>query len=189
MKFSKCVFLIPLLAPLLATVLISLSNLNKPSKLRILTYTLPPISIGLLILAGASCGALTMASFITLSSKGNIYPRRRVHIEPTYNIGNEEKISSEPLSNQSDSFNDSAAFNSDDINEILSNRDPRDPPPTISVPYKVVKRTSQRYSTNAYDSDDLMDSDNDYALYNEDQVVTETTQGINDWDLFIEEDW
>ena len=186
MKLSKRLLLSILLMPYFAINIIALSNLNKTTNLKLLTYSSPPISLGLLMLIGANSGAITISGLFISSNKKKTILKRKVHTNPTSNINDYEVA--DPLNkyNPTDQDEFTDQFSTEDINEVFSNRDPRDPAPTVSVPYRVINRTSVEIDANEYE---YQHNNNDLSANNQEAEPNDLPQRLNDWDEGISDNW
>ncbi len=174
MKRIKQVLFIPFITPLALIIIISCLNLNQTTRIRILTWRSPQASIGLLMIIASTSGAL-VSFFNSRFIHINRQPLRRKVLT---------NLDRKNINNSINSFNEINISNSKsdvpesslDINEeiYVRERNPRDPLPTVSVPFTVIKRTSNQHDSKRlelYEDDiypqptfqkDLIDTDNSY---------------------------
>ena len=105
--------LLPLLLPLGAALVVGLLNLSTPARLRLLLWTSPSLSLGSWLILGAGSGALvgSAASLLALGAAG-AGPQAPAQAKAA------NPFSSIPW----------------------PARDPQEPAPTVSVPFRVVQR-------------------------------------------------
>ena len=147
MSFKKNFLLLTLFIIIILQILL-ISNINQKTLFRYFKWTVREVSIGKLIGISFFSGFFisTLLISTTSSNKKNIFKS----IEENYEqFDNEEDI----ISNI----------------EMPPQRDIRDPQPTISVNYRVVKNTEgnnlksdQNYSGNSNNADDWGNDDNDW---------------------------
>ncbi len=195
--------LIPCLAPLILVLIISAMNINKPVRLKLLTWTTPPMSIGLLMALGGCTGALLMATIGLALTNDEIKLERQVYINANINKNSNQFIPSDDLNNVKDlEYEEISA-------EPLPQRDLRDPSPTISVPFKVLNRKADHQTEVDIDNQELdkplyenIDYDQNYEesyfvdkqSYQSDEEILDDSKGDlidsnEDWDATLGEEW
>lgn len=150
--------LLPLLAPLLALLTVGAINPRPAVSLRLLIWSSPPLPIGMWIMLAAGGGGLLSAGATGLALRGAAGPgpgrgpgpgpasarqvRRPLEVEERgrARAGWSEPTSSEP------------AWSTPPQPEAVGagpSRAPGEPPPTLEVPFRVIRRTSSPASTAA----------------------------------------
>ncbi len=155
MNSIRNLLLIPTLTPLLIVIFVSTLNLNKPVKLRILTWNSPQLNLGLLMTIAASTSAFyasVVSISLTNSSNGL---RRRVIIEP--------QSVEDMTSSQWRSFEDEPSKESQQEKRInfTPERGLKDPFPTVEVPFRIINKNinSKRSDDSLYNN---INKDKDY---------------------------
>ncbi|MGB5135349.1 MAG: hypothetical protein WBN89_09275, partial [Prochlorococcaceae cyanobacterium] len=77
MSLLRRLLLLPLLAPLLAVLVIGAVNPRPAVRMRLLTWTSPPLPIGVWLLLASGGGALLSAGATTLALQGQRQPLQR----------------------------------------------------------------------------------------------------------------
>ena len=138
--------LLPCLSPLAVALVVAGLNLRQPTALRLLTWRSGNLPIGAWIALAAAGSALFTAG-ASLTAGATATPlRRQVHrpigwereAEPTWRPGSDDWPRDADHSQTTPSTNPTM---------VWPERDVRDPAPTVSVPFKVVKRGSGPFST------------------------------------------
>ena len=125
MSVLQRLLLLPCLAPLLAVLVLSAVSGSKPTQLRLLTWESPSLPLGAWTAISAGGGAL-VAGTLGLMLRPSRQPlrrsvRRNVRPEP-------------PPQHDVD--------DGPPIRRAGPSRDPRDPAPTVSVPFRVIQTAS-----------------------------------------------
>lgn len=143
--------LIPCLAPLLTVLLLSAANRSPVLQLKILVWTSPALPIGAWTALAATAGT----AFSGLAAVLMLPSRRRPR----------------PSSPAQESFSDEAE--KDRIQRstaaAMPERDIRDPAPTVSVPFRVVQRSSRSRPVEA--------------------PATASSARMDDWGIDPDQDW
>jgi hypothetical protein len=130
--------LLPLLSPLLAVLLIAAVNPRPWVALRLLTWTSPAWPLGGWLATGLAVGAGLSAAGTALALQGQptaLQPRRQVRRDAD---GPEPRTSSPPPPPRSEPRSAPWAGPS---------RSASDPPPTVSVPFRVIRRAKAATAT------------------------------------------
>jgi len=117
--------LLPCLAPLLVVLVLSAVSGSKPAQLRLLTWESPSLPLGAWTAISAGGGAL-VAGTLGLMLRPSQQPLRR-------SVRRSVRPENPPQ------------YNVDDgppIRRAGPSRDPRDPAPTVSVPFRVIEKSS-----------------------------------------------
>ncbi len=141
-KYLKYLILFLCFSPLLASLYIAAINLNKPSKIRILTWQSSEQNIGTYIaiasLLGFSISSLN--SLIFYYNPSNYSRKTTSKIDKDIYLENDSSNT-----NNSNSILEEIQVYNNEINEDeYLTRDIREPSPTISVPFRIIKRTQPR---------------------------------------------
>jgi uncharacterized integral membrane protein len=147
--------LLPLLAPLLAVIVIGALNPKPAVSLRLLTYTSPPLPIGVWMMLAAAGGGLLSAGATGLalrSGSGNLH-QRQVRLP----LGSESTWAAWPAPANSES--PPAGPNRQDWTSKEPQRSepvaagpsraPGEPAPTVEVPFRVIRRASSSNAAGA----------------------------------------
>ena len=162
--------LIPCLSPLLLTLLVGGLNLGKSGNLRILTWELPALPIGVWMTVAATTGAVLGSggalSAVTSSKRRPLQREvRRPYVGTAQTAPQDEERQA-----------------SGGTSTILwPERDVRDPSPTVSVPFRVI-RTGPKAPTDT--SVQVKASSNDAAA----QDVSKSG-APNDWNQALSDEW
>ena len=162
--------LIPCLSPLLLTLLVGGLNLGKSGSLRILTWELPALPIGVWMTVAATTGAVLGSggalSAVTSTNRRPLQREvRRSYGATAQNVPQDEERQA-----------------SDSKTTVLwPERDVRDPSPTVSVPFRVI-RTGPKAPTDTSVQVDA--SSNDAGP----QDVSKSA-APDDWDQALSDEW
>ncbi len=132
--------LLPLLSPLLVTLLVAALNPSPPLALRLLTWQSPSLPIGLWMAVAAGGGAALSAGATGLALRqGGRPPRRRTVRRPDRQ---EEDTWSAPWTDRPEGRSAAAAPAPAAPSAAAAgpSRAPGEPAPTVSVPYRVLHR-------------------------------------------------
>jgi len=169
------------IVPIFFTFYVAAFNLNRTTKIKILVWEIDQPNIGLLIAAGSTLGFSVSSLNILLGRNHSIPQTRRVR----------KKIKDKLISNEE--VDNSDEFNENDNQEYYFERGIREPSPTISVPYKIIRKPieSNLYEQSKYEQgyDEVRPTsysskDNRVPFSQEADSVIE-----NDWSSFPNEDW
>ena len=173
----KTLILIPILAPILFVYVISIINYKITTKIRLLTWTSPAISIAIPISTAATLGVL-FASTFTLQGAPNRKLSRKVIIDPL---------------NPQDYINDYVReeINNDNYNTENSyepERNLHDPTPTITVPYRIIKKASpiKQSQVHNYEEPANYDQEQNNQYY---QNEYNDLPSEEDWETDINDSW
>lgn len=127
--------LLPLLLPLGAALVVGLLNLSTPARLRLLLWTSPSLSLGSWLILGAGSGALvgSAASLLALGAAG-AGPQARSR--PQWDAPGDPQPEAEAPPQAPAQAKAANPFSS----IPWPARDPQEPAPTVSVPFRVVQR-------------------------------------------------
>lgn len=132
--------LLPLLSPLLVTLLVAALNPSPPLALRLLTWQTPSLPIGLWMAAAAGGGAALSAGATALALRqGGRAPLRRTVRRPDRL---EDDTWNAPWAGRSEARSAAAppAQAAPAATAAGPSRAPGEPAPTVSVPYRVLHR-------------------------------------------------
>ncbi len=137
--------LLPLLSPLLVTVLVASLNPSPSLALRLLTWQTPSLPIGLWMTIAAGGGAVLSASATALALRQGERPPLRRTVRRRE--GRERDVwtppwggSSEARSTPAPTYADRHAVAPTSTAPAGPSRAPGEPAPTVSVPYRVLHR-------------------------------------------------
>jgi len=186
MNSIRKILIIPTLLPFLIVVFISVLNWEKKSNIRILTWTSPSFSLGLLMLTGTGIGATysIIPALLTFHNKSGT--RRKVK----YEVDTKERAQIYEDSYQED-YRSYEQLNSEKYkyNSRLE-RDVKDPKPTISVPFRIIQKVENHYENSLYDYDREQD-DSERKEYQSNKKTSrdEKFEATSTWEDDLEEDW
>ncbi len=133
----------PLLVPLLAVLLVGALNPQPAVRLRLLTWTSPPLPIGLWIALAGAGGAAVSAGATTLALGAGGAPLRRqvwrrgsTEVAEPWEEGRREEAEPERVRAQARERPPA------DWAAVGGSRAPGEPAPIVSVPYRVVRRAA-----------------------------------------------
>ena len=201
MNSTKRIILFTCVSPILFILVLSLFNINKSVRLKILTWTSPPVSLGILMTVGSLSSAIFSASTVLSIGSENYSYRRELHIDPNLLRDNDNQFSE--LDNDQEYTNDNYGSNNN-VGNFIPERDIREPSPTVSVPFRIVslntstnnKSSQSNIKQQSYESDEYYEEN-----YSSDQTkidsipvsdenFNDTTQAItDDWGLNSGENW
>ena len=178
-------YLIPALTPIVIIFLVSISNLNQPIRLKILFWTSPTLQLGQWFAIGGLTGALFSTSlslnYINHNTKFSQFRDNR-NDDPSSTHNNNKK---KDLDNVQTDFKIAPP-------DQYPERDVRDPSPTVSVPYRVLRNNNEldinEEPASVYDLDNSGESES----FNDDQQYYDNEQmsdNSNDWVNYPDENW
>ncbi len=130
-SWQKCLIL-PSLTPLFVVLFLSFLNLNKPVRFKILIWNTPILSIGhWMAISSTSAATLTFLSGIS-SVNSRVRLRRKIKTKP---IDNPSNLDDSDLAEEFDGT--TSEFDSQD--SFMPERQLRDPQPTVSVPFRIIR--------------------------------------------------
>ena len=186
--------LLPCLSPLAVALVVAGLNLRQPTALRLLTWRSGNLPMGAWIALAAAGSALFTAG-ASLTAGATATPlRRQVHrpigwereAEPTRRPGSEDWPRD---------ADHSEATPSTKPTMVWPERDVREPAPTVSVPFKVVRRGSGPFSTASARGDSSVSSASSSNNSTEEETNPQTastpTKGLStdDWDQPLPGGW
>jgi len=128
MNTFQRLLLIPCLAPLLALLVLSATNVGEKTRLRLLVWTTPALPLGAwtaVASVGGAAGA-AIAAFLVLPAERPLRRKRHSPVEAE--------------------FNETGSPTNESTSRFTANpgpeRDIREPAPTVSVAYRVIQRPS-----------------------------------------------
>lgn len=162
--------LIPCLSPLLLTLLVGGMNLGKSGSLRILTWELPALPIGVWMTVAATTGAvLGSGGALSAVTRTNRRPLQR---EVRHSYGGTAQNTPQDEERQTSGGQTTI---------LWPERDVRDPSPTVSVPFRVI-RTGAKAPTDT--SVQVKASSNDTVAQD-----VRTSGAPNDWNQALSDEW
>ena len=171
MKLNKLIKAIPFISTAILIVFLIISNQKVNTKLRILIWNTPSLSLGTYL--AISTGTGFILSYIFISNIARI-SREKSNKSISYKY---EKIKEDTNENSHFNFRDS-------INKTLIERDVNDPSPTINAKFRVIGKT-ERYNTNYINNnpyDKSIEFENQYNEgYDQGQSFNTEVDNSNDW--------
>ena len=201
MNSTKRIVLLTCVSPILFILVLSLFNINKSVRLKFLTWTSPPVSLGILMTVGSLSSAIFSASTVLSLGSENYSFRRELHIDPNLLTDNDNKP---PELDNDHEYTKERFGSNNNVDNYMPERDVRDPSPTVSVPFRIVslntstnnKSSQSNIKQQSYESDEYYEEN-----YSTDQTkidsiplsdddLNNTTQAItDDWGLNSGENW
>ncbi|MCB4406711.1 hypothetical protein [Synechococcus sp. MU1642] len=128
MSVFQRLLLIPCLAPLLALLVLSATNVGDNTRIRLLVWTTPPLPVGAWTAMAGVCGAAgtAIAAFLVSPLERPLSRQRRSPVQPELDERGYAANAPTPRSSADPS----------------PKRDVREPAPTVSVAYRVIQRPS-----------------------------------------------
>jgi uncharacterized integral membrane protein len=165
--------LLPLLAPLLAVMVVGALNPKPAVRLRLLIYTSPPLPIGVWMMLAAAGGGLLSASATGLALRSGRTDRQQRQVrlplgaEPAWAAWSAPTDSEPAPSRPSRPARPPSEPQWPETVAAGPSRAPGEPAPTVEVPFRVIHRASSsaaaaEASTGSTPSDDWDDSGSDW---------------------------
>jgi len=184
MKINNLIKFIPILSTLLILIFLSITNQKQYTKLKILIWNTPSLSLGTYLAISTGTGCLI--SYIITSNLTKVSKSKIAY-----------KIKYEP-NTQSDLNNSYQETNNQTLYEnTLIERDIKDPSPTLKASFRVIGKTNKKLETinnndeNEYVNSDLLD-DSKYN-YDDDEFNNISDQKfntlLNDWEDDTYSNW
>ncbi len=184
--FNK-ILLIPCLTPLLVVIILSSFNLDKTVRIKLLTWTSPSMSLGIIMAIGSCTSSiLAYSTSFALNSKHNTLSRN-LHF-------NTKKVETfdEFYGSNKDTFISNTTQNNQNVNDYGPERSLHDPKPTLSVPFRVIGQSSQKFANNNYDYEDNF-AEEDINMTNRNELFKNQEPNSKDledgWGESFEENW
>lgn len=156
MALLRQLLLLPLLAPLLAVLLVGAVNPRPAVRLQVLVWRTPALPIGVWMLLAGAGGGLLSAGATTLALRGTPPAlRRQVRrpLEPSWQapasgrpagwVATEQTVAEQAATAGAPGPAEPAAASAG------PSRAPGEPPPTVAVPYRVIRRSASTGTTTA----------------------------------------
>ena len=182
MKTYSIFKLVPFLSVLIIILFLSFTNRNQNTKLNILIWQTPTLSLGTYLVI-SSCSGFFLSYILTYYIANSTQPKLNKRIKYT-NDGNLDEQDKKVETN-----------NVNNYNTTLFERDLKDPSPTIDANFRVIGRINKKAKNISYpDSEDFYDNSISISEeYSEDQKrnkganLDELTS--NDWNDYSYADW
>ena len=200
MKINFFFKAIPLLSTLLLIILLSISNQKEYTKLRILIWNTPTLSLGTYLSISISSGFLL--SYFLTSSISNIkssVPKHSLQYKEDNIDENNNKHRKTNSNTTYENTNEHSGTNSNtSFENTLIERDIKDPSPTVNASFRVIGRIKKVTNNNEeyfqYDKYNEYDNSNKFVdKYHEKQKKDINTSELNsidnDWNDQTHERW
>ena len=179
MKLVKLIKSIPFLLTLLIIILLSINNQKEYTKLRILIWNSPTLSLGTYL--AISTGSGYIISYLVTSKLAN---NKKLDMNKQIKYKHENQIDENNIFKES--------YDQNTYDKTLIERDIKDPSPTIKANFRVVGKTSRRNESR----DEYETSNSSYEIdsqYNEPEINNyadnKTNTILNDWEDNSYSDW
>ena len=184
MRISTSIKAIPLLSSLLIITFLSISNQKEYTRLKILIWDTPSLSLGTYL--AISCGTGFIFSYLITSNLARInHSKSKNEMKIPYDSQNKDQ--NEVFANVVDS---SIPISYD---RTLIERDLKDASPTINANFRIIGRTdSKNYSPNNYERQDYgisnrsdQPNESEESSYNDEinfKYDNQINNFLNDWD-------
>ena len=133
--------LLPLLTPLLAVLLVGALNPRPGASLQLLIWRSPAWPVGTWMAAAAAAGAGLSAACTALALQGSAGPAPSRHVRRSGGSASRQEEWTEP-SGRSNQREPEASAPANWGGWAGPSRAPTDPPPTVSVPFRVIRKAT-----------------------------------------------
>ena len=177
MKIINIIKTVPILLTLIIIIFLNISNQKESSKIKILVWSTPQLSLGTYIAISNITGFLLSYTLTTKLAKSN-QDNIRKGLKYKYNSDEKDKTIYEKNNNPIS------------YNNILIEREIKEPSPTINANFRVIGNINRKKQStpddyqNGYDNSDLYD-DSENQFYKEEANYdreNEINSILNDWD-------
>ena len=185
MKLIKKISLVTAIIPFIVLLFLSSINLNNKIRLKILIWETPSFSLGTFLAISGTLGfSYSLISIKMLTIPSTNFRNKRIY-KSNQQLTELEEINNYESENESNTFNDEFTEN---IDNKYFERDLRDPTPTISIPYKIIKH---KKNINNNSHPDNSESYNSASNRNNSDLngKSRNQESIDDWSQAIEEEW
>ncbi|MFM7285641.1 MAG: hypothetical protein ACKO02_02250 [Cyanobium sp.] len=168
MTVLRQLLLLPLLAPLLAVIVVGALNPKPAVTLRLLTYTSPALPIGVWMMLAAAGGGLLSAGTTALALRNGSggVSRRQVRLplgtEPAWSEPAARATGNPWSTGTPRSTDDTRAPQAPDSVAAGPSRAPGEPAPTVEVPFRVIRRPAATQTAAAVTEDGWDEVDDDW---------------------------
>ncbi len=174
MKLSYLLKAIPLFSTLLVILFLSISNQKEYTKLRILIWNTPSLTLGKYLAISTGTGFILSYSITTSLAKFNkLLPKRSLEFK--------QQSKEEELYENIDNTYTSSYDNT------LIERDIKDPSPTINASFRIIGRTERSNEINSNQNsiqyDDSIELDDQYndQYDNNEETINNEKSNTTDW--------
>ena len=170
MKFSNIIKSLPLISILILVIYLNLTNPDKNTKLKILIWDTPTLSLGTYIAISSASGFIL--SYLITDNIAKYYkPKTQERIKYRSNNKEVEQEKSEFIESSNNNFYDNT----------LIERDIKDPAPTLNANFRVIGKT-ERLNKNFKDKNSLEFSNYNYSneYKSQSNKIENNTEDIND---------
>ena len=183
MKPLKNLLIFFSLTPIILVVIISTLNFKEKYSLKILIWETPKTNLGKFFIIGAGIGFSHSLIFSSFINKGKTFKKNKKYISTPNKYINKQRYS--------DSLDpDITALSSKD--EYFE-RDPNDPLPTISIPYRIIEKSTS--SNSLSENDDIQNYEYEEESNNANATGTNQSENLygenssDDWNKLDDEKW
>ena len=159
MKFNNLIKALPFFSTLVLVVFLSITNQKEYSKLRLLIWSTPTLSLGTYLAISTGSGFL-----LTYIINTNLAKLNKSQLN--------QKLKFKDHANNYDSNEYERTNTNQEYDNILIERDIKEPSPTVNAIFRVVGRTEKTHTNNStrLQNDDSNDYENDFL-----QQTSQTT--------------
>ncbi|QVL53998.1 MAG: hypothetical protein KFB97_06720 [Cyanobium sp. M30B3] len=168
MTVLRQLLLLPLLAPLLAVLVVGALNPKPAVRLRLLTLTSPSLPIGVWMMLAATGGGLLSAGATGLALRaGNPGGTRRqvrlpLDAEPAWSEPAAWTSGNPRSADQRRAADETSAPQGRASGAAAPSRAPGEPPPTVEVPFRVIRKPTDQQPVGGPADDGWDDGDSDW---------------------------
>tara|TARA_B100000945_G_scaffold305659_1_gene292355 strand:+ start:767 stop:1300 length:534 start_codon:yes stop_codon:yes gene_type:complete len=169
MKFNYLIKAIPFLSTLILIIILSLSNQKHNTRLRILIWNTPSLTLGNYLALSTTAGFILSYFITTNLAKTN-------QTRPKESLRYKEEENYEDIEENTDTNNKTYYDN------ILIERDVKDPSPTINASFRIIGRTERNKTNFINEYDDSNDFEEQYNNQQEkNEPINQSKSISSDW--------
>ena len=169
MKFNYLIKAIPFLSTLILIIILSLSNQKHNTRLRILIWNTPSLTLGNYLALSTTAGFILSYFITTNLAKTN-------QTRPKESLRYKEEENYEDIEENTDTNNKTYYDN------ILIERDVKDPSPTINASFRIIGRTERNKTNFINEYDDSNDFEEQYNKQQEkNEPINQSKSISSDW--------
>ena len=183
MNFSKRLLLLPILLPYVILISISFLNQQEKSKVILLTWEIPKMTIGNYIAISSTVGFASTFSIYLLTSYKRYTYNRKVKINQYEGIDTSNTYDDRNGYEKAQAIKD---YKNEQSATVYIERDLKQPYPTITVPFKVKESINLNQGWN---SNDYPQNTAEEPRERESSYESMSDYGLNQTDKSKEDDW